>query len=321
VLFDLHSHLEGRVRATTAAALAPLAGLSSPDGGWDSVLRLAGPGDLTALLAVVSSTYPFFGRPDWVARIVREAVEDSAAQGLGYLELRFGPVAHVAEQQSLDDVIAAACEGLSDGCAASGLAAGLVISALRKHDAGTNAGLARTAARFAGRGVVGFDLAGNERRFPDLQPHTEAFEIARAAGLGLTAHAAEAAPGTAARAAAELFGVTRIGHGTHIASDPEILRWAADSGIVIEVCPTSNWFTGAIAAIADHPAPMFRDAGVRLVLGDDNPVQTGSALPAERAVLSDVLGFSDEDLISLDQTSLEAAFLSPAQRASLSRTG
>jgi adenosine deaminase len=83
----------------------------------------------------------------------------------------------------------------------------------------------------------------------------------------LTRHAAEAAPAQAALDAVNLFGVTRIGHGAHVAEDPRVLRRIADEGIFIEICPTSNIYTGAIPAVHHHPAPIFREAGVSLVLG------------------------------------------------------
>lgn len=156
--------------------------------------------------------------------------------------------------------------------------------------------------------MVGFDLAGDESRRPEIEPFVAPFAIARAAGLGLTCHAAEAAPGSAARDAVRLLGVTRIGHGTHLATDPEALRWAADSGVVIEACPTSNWYTGAIRTIDDHPAARFVRAGVPIVLGDDNPVQTGSPLSAEHALLRTRLALTEADLT---RTSLRSAFGSP----------
>jgi adenosine deaminase len=180
-----------------------------------------------------------------------------------------------------------------------------------------NLAVARAAASAAGSGVVGFDLAGDELLYPDLAVHRPAFDVARAADLGITVHAAEAAPASAARDAVELLGASRIGHGAHVADDPEVMRWCADAGVVIEVCPTSNWFTGAIPAVAAHPAPVFRDAGIRLVLGDDNPMQTGSDLAAERRVLVDDLGWSASDLTDLDRASLDAAFLEDGERATL----
>jgi len=188
-----------------------------------------------------------------------------------------------------------------------------VVAALRHHDEQTNLAVARAAAAAAGD-VVGFDLAGDELLFPALQPHEGAFSIARSAGLGITCHAAEAGPASAAREAVELLGASRIGHGAHIADDADVLAWCADAGVVIEVCPTSNWFTGAILDLADHPAPRFRDAGVPVVLGDDNPMQTGSDLAAERTVLSDVLGWTTDQLAALDRTSIDVAFLDPSTR-------
>ena len=207
--------------------------------------------------------------------------------------------------------------GLRSGSADTGMPSGAVIAALRHHPAEVNEAVARAAARLAGAGVVGFDLAGDELLLPELAPHKPAFDIARAAGLGITCHAAEAAPAASAREAVELLGATRIGHGTHIVDDPDVLRWCADTRIVVEICPTSNWYTGAIAAVSDHPAPRFRKAGIPVVLGDDNPMQTGSDLVAERDVLTGILGWSAADLAALDTSSVDAAFLEPSQRAAL----
>jgi adenosine deaminase len=317
MLINLHSHLEGRLRPATAAELAEPLGLPAPADGWDHALQLTGPADLTVYLQKVAASYPFFTRRENIARIAREAVEDAAADGGDYLELRFGPTTHASESLPLDDVIAAACEGIAEGSASTGMPAGIVIAALRHHSTEQNSAVARSAARFAGAGVVGFDLAGDELLYPDLEPHVEPFRIARAAGLGLTCHAAESAPGHAAREAVELLGATRIGHGAHLASDPESLAWIAGEGVVVEICPTSNWYTGAIPAVHAHPGARFADAGVGVVLGDDNPVQTGSLLSGERSLLSSVLGFDDAALGRLDAVSIEAAFLDDSTRSLL----
>jgi adenosine deaminase len=317
LIINLHTHLEGRVRPGTAVELAARAGLPEPVGGWADALQLDGPADLTVFLAKVAATYPFFDSVGGVGRIVSEAVQDAAADGVDYLELRFGPASHTRPGFDLDDVVRAACDGAREGTRLSGLPAGIVVAALRHHPAELNLEVARVAARFAGAGVVGFDLAGDELRFPVLEPYVEPFAVARAAGLGLTCHAAEAASGRAAQDAVRLFGVSRIGHGTHIADDPEVLRWAAENALVIEVCPTSNWFTGAIAAITEHPAARFARAGVPVVLGDDNPTQTGSPMSAELAVLRDQLGFTESELVALQEVSIEAAFAEDSVRAAL----
>src|SRR5579871_2710899 len=151
---NLHSHLEGRLRPASAAALAAEAGVPAPEGGWQSTLQLDGPANLTAYLSKVAATYPFFRSPQHIARIACEAVEDAAADGTDYLELRFGPATHVRMGFDMDSVMASVCDGISEGRRRSGIEAGVVIAALRHHDETTNEGVARAAARFAGKGVV-----------------------------------------------------------------------------------------------------------------------------------------------------------------------
>lgn len=311
---NLHSHLEGRLRPSTAAALAAEAGVSPPEGGWEKALQLDGPSNLTVYLSKVAATYPFFRSPAHIARIACEAVEDAAADGTDYLELRFGPATHVHLGFDMDSVMAALCEGIAEGMIRTKIHAGVVIAALRHHDTETNIAVARAASRYAGKGVVGFDLAGDESLFNDLAQYEKPFAIARAAGLGLTCHAAEAAPGASAREAAERFGVSRIGHGAHLVEDDESLQWVRDRGIVVECCPTSNWFTGAITRRSDHPARYFRAQNLKIVLGDDNPIQTKSLLSNERQVLVDELGFNQQDLKTLDETSVYAAFVEDASK-------
>jgi adenosine deaminase len=311
---NLHSHLEGRLRPSTAAALAAGAGVPPPHGGWQQALQLDGPSNLTVYLSKVAATYPFFRSPVHIARIACEAVEDASADGTDYLELRFGPATHVHLGFDMDSVMASICDGVREGMSRTKIHAGVVIAALRHHDAGTNIDVARAASRFAGNGVVGFDLAGDESLFNDLAQYEKPFAIARASGLGLTCHAAEAAPGSAAREAVERFGVSRIGHGAHLAEDNESLQWVRDHGVVVECCPTSNWYTGAIAHRTEHPARYFRKQDLKIVLGDDNPIQTKSLLSNERRVLSDELGFTEKDLKALDETSVQAAFLEDATR-------
>ncbi|MFF4243604.1 adenosine deaminase [Streptomyces sp. NPDC001822] len=317
MLINLHSHLEGRVRPATAAEIAARCGLPEPPQGWEKAIRLNGPADLTAYLARVSSTYPFFGSGDALARITREAVEDAAADGQDYLELRFGPASHTRDGFGLDDVIAAALDGLHDGIRATGMPADLVVATLRLHSPELNEEVARAAVRRAGDGVVGLDLAGDELIHPDIAPHAAAFAIARAGGLGVTCHAAEAGPGSAAQDAARLLGATRIGHGAHIVDDPAVTRWVAEQGLVVEICPTSNWYTGAISAVGRHPARRFIDAGIPLVLGDDNPEQTGSPLSAEAELLTGPLRFTTHERAALDATSLAAAFMDDSVRRDL----
>jgi adenosine deaminase len=257
--------------------------------------------------------------PEAMRRVAREAVEDSAADGCDYLEIRFGPASHARPGFDIPAVIDAACAGLAEGSRVSGLPAGLVVCALRHHAEATNLAVARAAAGAAGRGVVGFDVAGDELLYPSLESYRESFAIARAAGLGLTAHAAEAGPASAAVDAVEMLGVSRIGHGSHIADDPATLAWAASEGVAIEVCLTSNVMTGAARSIAQHPLQEFLAAGCRVVIGDDNPVNIGTTLAAEEERLHTQAGLTAEQVRAIQRTAVEVAFTDESTRAQLRR--
>jgi adenosine deaminase len=314
---NLHTHLEGWVRPDTAADLARSMGVPEPAGGWEDALRVREAADLTVFLAHVAAAYPVLGSADAMRRVAREAVEDAAAEGQDFLEIRFGPSTHARPGFPIPDVIAAVCEGLDDGRQATGLPVGLVVCLLRHLDDDTNLAIARAAAAAAGMGVVGLDVAGDELLYPSLDSYRASYGIAKAAGLGLTAHAAEAAPGAAAVEAVATLGVSRIGHGSHIADDPATLAWAAAEGIAIEVCPTSNVLTGAARSLREHPIHAFLAAGCRVVLGDDNPINIGTRLAAEERRLVEEGGLSEGQLLGIHRTACDVAFMDESTRADL----
>lgn len=314
---NLHTHLEGSVRPGTAADLASELAVPMPPGGWPAALQMTSTGTLTSFLEHVERAYPLFATPEAIHRLVAEAVEDAAADGAAYLELRFGPATHLGHGMSLDDVVAAACDGLLTGAQRSGMPAGIVVCALRHHDEATNLAVARAAARFAGRGVTGFDVAGDELLFPALDAMKKPFAVARSAGLGLTAHAAEAGPASSVREAASVLGVRRIGHGSHAADDAELLAWAADEEICFEVCPTSNVLTGAAASYASHPVRRFIESGCEVVIGDDDPTTTGSRLANEMRLLDDAVGLTADQVDRIRRTAVERAFCEPSVRDDL----
>ena len=192
VTLNLHTHLEGCVRLETAAESPLSRACDPPAGSWEEALVMQVPSDLTVFLAHVAAAYPLLGSHEALARVAHEAIVDSAADGCRFVELRFGPLTHVRDGFDVDAVIAAVCEGVASGSQATGMPAGVIVCALRHHDEDANLSLARAAARRAGNGVVGFDVAGDELLFPDLGPLVSPFACAAAAGLGLTAHVAEA---------------------------------------------------------------------------------------------------------------------------------
>ena len=314
---NLHCHLEGCVRPATAAEIAREHGLPEPADGWDAAMRMREPADLTVFLAHVAAGYPVFGFADALRRIAREAVEDAAAAGDDFVEIRFGPATHRRPGLAIPEVIRAVRDGLREGSQASGIPSGLIVCLLRHSDRDTNLEVARAAADLAGDGVHGLDVAGDELRWPSNEAYIEPYRVAASAGLGLTAHAAEASPAGAAREAAEWLGATRIGHGTHVADDPDVLSWAVDHGLTFEVCATSNLYTGAARSLREHAIHDFLAAGAHVVLGNDNPTQIGRSLRDEERDLVAEGGLTEDQLRAIRRHSVEVGFMEEAARTQL----
>src|SRR5690348_10292433 len=161
-------------------------------------------------------------------RIAYELCVDSAAENIDYLEVRWAPRLHLREGLTVAKVI----ESVLAGLAAGPSRAVAIVCAMRSHSVDDNVALARAAGSFAGRGVVGFDLAGDEIHYP-AAPQRPAFEAARAAGLRLTCHAGEAGEPSSVDEALNL-GVERIAHGVIGARDPRIVERVRSAGVVLD---------------------------------------------------------------------------------------
>ena len=156
-------------------------------------------------------------------------------------------------------------------------------------------------------GLIGFGLGGPEVGVPrpQFKPH---FDAARAAGLRSLPHAGETTgPGTIWDAL-RLLGAERIGHGTSAVQDPALLEHLASTGIPLEVCPSSNIATRAVATLADHPLRAFRDAGVVVTINSDDPPMFGTTLNREYEIAADLLDLDETGVADLARAAVRASF-------------
>ena len=234
-------------------------------------------------------------------RIAYELCVDSASDNIDYLEVRWAPRLHLRQGLSVEEVIAAVLDGLGAGP----LQAVAIVCAMRSHGVEDNVALAREAGRFAGRGVVGFDLAGDEARYP-ASPQRPAFDAARAAGLRLTCHAGEAGEPASVEEALSL-GIERIAHGVIGARDPRIVERVRSEGVVLDLCPTANWRCKAVPSLAEHPLPRLVRAGVRCTISTDSRTVADTTLSREFELMA-VAGMTEDELRRCNQTAYEAKF-------------
>ena len=234
-------------------------------------------------------------------RIALELCLDSAAENIDYLEVRWAPRLHLRQGLTIERVIRAVLSGLDSGP----IQAVAIVCAMRQHTPEENIELAKIAGTFAGRGVVGFDLAGDEVRYP-ASPHTPAFAAAKAAGLRLTCHAGEAGPPSNVEDALRL-GVERLAHGVTAAHDKAIIERVRAEGVVLDMCPTVNWKCKAIPRLKDHPMPGLVRGGVRCTISTDSRTVGNTTLTHEYEVLSG-LGMTDDELRTCNETAYAAKF-------------
>ena len=234
-------------------------------------------------------------------RIALELAVDSAAENIDYLEVRWAPRLHLANGLTIPEVISAVLAGLS----AAPIEAVAIVCAMRHHTPEENVALAREAGRFAGRGVVGFDRAGDEARYP-ATPQRPAFEAARAAGLRLTCHAGEAGEPSSVEEVLGL-GVERIAHGVIGARDPRIVERIRSEGVVLDLCPTANWKCKAVPSLAAHPLPRLVRAGVRCTISTDSRTVADTTLSHEFE-LAAAMGMTDAELLHCNAVAYEAKF-------------
>jgi adenosine deaminase len=238
-----------------------------------------------------------------VERLLHEAASDDRAEGSGWLELQVDPSGYAGRFGGLTPMLEIVLSAAADASRAAGIGIGIIVAANRTRHPLDARTLARLAARYAGRGVVGFGLSSDERRgaVADFSP---AFRIAARAGLRSVPHGGELAGPASVRACVDELRADRIGHGVAAARDPELLGRLARAQITLEVCPTSNVALGVAPTAGDVPLPQLLAAGIPVALGADDPLLFGPRLAAQYELARQVHDISDEGLAGLARMSV-----------------
>lgn len=302
----LHLHLTGAMRLATARELARGHGVAIPPvPSWEPA------GDWSCFQRPYDAAREAIRTAADVERVVREAAEDDAADGSGWLEIQVDPTSYASRLGGLGATIEAVLGAARQAARATGIGVGVIVAASWARPARDAEALARLAAQYAGHGVVGFGLS-NDERCGQVADFARAFRIAREAGLAGVPHGGFFAGAWHVRECVELLGARRIGHGITAVGDPAVLETLAARGVVLEVCPTSYAPLGVIETVAEVPLRRLRDAGVPVALGADDPLLFGTGLAGQYALARDVLGFSDAELAQLARCSIRGS-MAPAE--------
>jgi len=318
---ELHLHLDGSVRVATALELARSRGIDAPAtwrGMFDALVAPERCKDQAELLRAFDLPIALMQDADALERITDELVETKAAEGVRYVEIRWGPLLHVARGLSLADGIEAVVRGAEAAAARTGSVVRLIATALRSHDPQDNNRLAEAAVVFRDRGLTGWDLAGPEAAFPDPLLHGRAFEVARAGGLRITVHAGEWGGAAQVRRALEVT-PERIAHGEAASNDPALVDELRKRGVCLDLCPTSNVQAGIVPSLAEHALVRLHRAGAPVTLSTDDTTVSDVTLTQEYGRAVAEIGLTLPELWAIDRFALDVAFADEATLAPLRR--
>jgi adenosine deaminase len=316
---ELHLHLDGSLRVETALELAGSRGVEAPRTTEAMRAALVAPErcrDQAELLRAFDLPIALMQDAEALERIAAELVETKAAENVRYLEIRWGPLLHVARGLSLADGIDAVCRGARRAGSDTGAEVRLIATAIRSHAPAANVTLAETASRFLDQGLTGWDLAGLEEAFPDPLLHADAFAAARGGGLRITLHAGEWGGAAQVRRALELE-PSRVAHGPGAVDDPELCRELIERGVALDLCPTSNVQAGIVPSLEAHPLARLHRAGVPVTLSTDDTTVSDISLTDEYVRAVERIGLTVAELWAIDRRGLDVAFADEAALAPL----
>jgi adenosine deaminase len=318
----LHEHLDGVLRPQTVIELARANGYlelptDSPQALADWFHHGANKGSLPEYLRGFRHTIAVLQTAEALERVAYEQAEDLNRDGVIYFETRFAPIFHTRNGLTHQQVIAAVLKGLERGRQDFGIRAGLIICAMRNMNVSLE--MAELAVDFRERGVVGFDLAGEEGGYPPKK-HVDAFHFIQRENFNITVHAGEGYGKESIWQAIQYCGAHRIGHATRLIDDitiadgnvvklGDLAQYVLDKRVPLEICLLSNVHTGATPSLAEHPFRVFYDQKFRVFLNTDNRLMSNTTLTGEFEVAAETFDLSLDDFEKLTINAMKSAFL------------
>lgn len=309
---DLHVHLDGSLRLSTMLELAESEGVKLPG---DSPERLSAAmhcgehtGSLVEYLKAFDVTLAVMQSEGALYRVAYELAQDAARENVRYMEVRYAPLLHQRNGLRQAAVVEAVLSGLRQADKDFGIESNVIICGIRNISPESSLEMARLAVAYKNRGVVAFDLAGAEYDHP-AKHHREAFQLIRNNNINCTIHAGEAFGPESIAQALHVCGAHRLGHGCRLREDGGLLHYVNDHRVALEVCPSSNVQTGAVASLSTHPLKLYHDLGLRVTVNTDNRLITDTTVSRELHLCHVQMGLEPKDIVRIVLNGFKAAFL------------
>ncbi|MGA7629753.1 MAG: adenosine deaminase [Terriglobales bacterium] len=323
----LHEHLDGVLRPRSVVELAKEAGYrelptADPEALAQWFFRGANQGSLAKYLEGFAHTIAVMQTEEALERVAYEQAADLSEDGVVYFETRFAPIFHTEKGLTHLQVVSAVLKGLERGRKDYGIGSGLIICAMRNRDVSLE--MAELAVDFRERGVVGFDLAGEEGGYPPKK-HVDAFHYIQRENFNITIHAGEGYGKESIWQAIQYCGAHRIGHGTRLIDDiavvdgkavklGDLAQYVLDKRIPLEICLLSNVHTGATPSLAEHPFKILYQEKFRVTLNTDNRLMSSTTMTQEFEAAAETFGLNIDDFEKITINAMKSAFLPYDQR-------
>ena len=309
---DLHCHLDGSLRLETIWDLAQSRKVPMPAASLEELRALFNPENvqrnLVDYLKRFDYTLAVLQDTEALTRAAYELALDNAAENVLYLEVRYSPILHTRKGLKLTQVMNAVLDGLAKAEREVDIKTGVIVCGIRNISPETSLRLAELTVAYKHQGVVGFDLAGFEDHYP-AKDHNEAFYLIRKNNINCTVHAGEAYGPDSIKQALHNLNTHRIGHGTRLREDGDLLNYVNDHRIPMEICLSSNVHTGSIRSLDEHPLRLYYDWGLRLTLNTDNRLMSDTTLTREYMTACRKFGLTAQDLTNIVIMGFKSAFM------------
>jgi len=269
-------------------------------------------------LKIFDLTLSVLQSKDALYRVASELAEDVAAENVRHLEVRYSPILHRKKKLPYEDIVDPVIHGLADAGRRLNLSTGVIICGIRSLAPRTSVELAELAVAYKGRGVLAFDLAGQEKDYP-AKAHRGAFQIILKNNVNSTVHAGEAFGPQSINQALHYCGAHRIGHGTRLREDEDLLRYVNDHRIPLEVCLSSNVQTRVAKSYREHPFGFYFRQGLRVTLNTDSRLVSATTVSQEIAHAVRAFRLSPYEIKRVIINGFKSAFLPYAQKARMLR--
>ncbi|HDR05862.1 MAG TPA: adenosine deaminase [Candidatus Marinimicrobia bacterium] len=320
---DLHCHLDGSLRVSTLMELAENYNVKLPSNDAAQLQKYLTCEDhcesLPDYLTRFDLTLSVLQKPEALERVAYELAEDASKENIRWLEVRYSPILHLEEGMRTMDNLEAVIRGLQRAEKDFGIRGGVIVCGMRQVEPEVSVHLAELSVAYKNRGVIGFDLAGPEENYP-AKDHEQAFRLVLKNNINVTIHAGEAYGAESIHQAVHYCGAHRIGHGTRLAEDGDLMNYINDHRICLEVCLTSNMQTKSVKKLSNHPFKFYRDFGLRLSINTDNRLISNTTVTDELFLAYKTFNLSLTDIKDIIIDGFKSTFMHHRERQLLVRS-